>query len=242
MEQDKIQTTQKQVQPEPLTLAEIHEANHKRTSLIKKEFIEGFEFLKKYPTSVTFFGSARFGEGNEYYEKARKIAKRIVTEIGYAVVSGGGPGIMEAGNRGAREMGGNSVGLNIHLPREQTTNPYITDHIDFHYFFVRKVCLSYSAEAYLFFPGGFGTMDEFFELITMVQTHKIPKAPIVLVGSEFWNQVKEFMIRTLLSRGTIDAQDLHLFTITDDEDEILKIIKNAPVRNGVRYNKNSDSK
>lgn len=225
----------KRIQPKPLTLEEIHEATQKRLSLIHKEFTEGFEFIKNYPKSVTFFGSARLEENNPHYIKARQLAQKIVTELGFAVTSGGGPGIMEAANRGAFEMGGSSLGLNIELPHEQSINPYVTDSLDFHYFFIRKVCLSFSAETYVFFPGGFGTMDELFELITLIQTRKIPKAPIVLVGSDFWNEFDSFVKKSMLARETIDEVDTHIYTITDNEEEILNIIKNAPIRNGVPY-------
>jgi uncharacterized protein (TIGR00730 family) len=140
---------------------------------------------------------------------------------------------MEGANKGASEGGGVSAGLTIQLPHEQTINPYLTKHLDFYYFFSRKVCLSFATEAYLFFPGGFGTLDEFFEILTLVQTNKIEKVPIVLVGVEFWNGVNEMMKKELLSRGAIDPTDLNLYTITDSEDEILQIIRSAPVRNGI---------
>lgn len=231
----------KKREPKPLTLAEIHKATQKRLSAIHKEFSSGFEFIKNYPKSVTFFGSARAKEGTIYYENAKILAEKIVSELGYTVVSGGGPGIMEAASRGAFEMGGSSVGLNIELPHEQTTNPYTTDHMDFYYFFTRKVCLSFSAEAYVIFPGGFGTMDETFELITLMQTYKIISAPIILVGSDFWKEFDNFVKNSLLSREMVSDKDLTVYTIEDDHDKILEIIKNAPVRNGVRY-RNSDKR
>ena len=209
----------KRTQPKPLTLQEIHLATQKRLSLIHKEFSEGFEFIKKYQKSVTFFGGAKTTSDNPYYIKARELSKKIVAELGYTVVSGGGPGIMEAANRGAFEMGGKSIGINIELPHEQTLNPYITEHKDFYYFFTRKVCLSFSAEAFIFFPGGFGTMDELLELITLVQTKKIPKVPIILVGSDFWNEFDSFVKKTLLSRGNIEQKDSEIYTIEDDEEK-----------------------
>lgn len=221
---------------EPRTLTEIKELSEKRVEAISKEFRDGFEFIKNYPKSVTFFGSARTKEGDLYYEKARRIAHRIVTELRYSVLTGGGPGIMEAGNRGAFEAGGNSLGLNIELPNEQKTNPYLTHGIDFHYFFSRKVCLSYSAEAYLFFPGGFGTLDEFLEILTLVQTNKIPTTPIILVGEEFWKPLSNFFGNTLLKSETISREDTSLYTITDDDDLILDTIKKAPIRIGLNFN------
>jgi len=222
----------------PLTLKEINDDSQKRLSLISKEFAAGFEFVKNYPRSVTFFGSARTKESNEYYKKARRIAGRIVKELHYSVTTGGGPGIMEAANRGAFESGGNSLGLTIDLPREQLDNKYLTDREEFHYFFSRKVCLSYSAEAYLFFPGGFGTMDELLEILTLVQTKKIPAAPIILVGEKFWNDLKGFT-EILIKEKFISKSDLNIFNITDNEDQILAIIKNAPVRIGVKYDEDS---
>jgi uncharacterized protein (TIGR00730 family) len=224
----------------PLTLTEITEAADKRVSLISKEFKNGFDFVKNYPRSVTFFGSARTKEDEDYYKKARELAARIVDELHYSVMTGGGPGIMEAANRGAFEAGGNSLGLTIELPREQMTNQYLTDNEDFHYFFSRKVCLAFSAEAYIFFPGGFGTLDEFLEILTLVQTGKIPKAPMILFGSSFWNPLEKFFKEILIENKTIEEKDLALYTITDDENQILQIIKEAPVRFGVRYDQNSE--
>lgn len=223
----------------PLTLAEISEAAQKRVALISKEFSDGFEFIKNYPRSVTFFGSARIKEGEEYYEKARLLAKRIVEETHYSVVTGGGPGIMEAASRGAFEAGGNAVGLTIELPHEQISNKYLTHKLGFHYFFSRKVCLAFSAEAYIFFSGGFGTMDEFIEILTLIQTGKIPAAPMILVGKN-WETLDQFFKEELVKNGFIDEEDTSLYTITEDEDRILEIIKNAPVRIGVKYNNGAD--
>jgi uncharacterized protein (TIGR00730 family) len=224
----------------PITLLEIGEAAKKRVALIAQEFTNGFEFVKNYPRSVTFFGSARIKEDEPYYVKARNLAGRIVKELRYSVTTGGGPGIMEAANRGAFEAGGNSLGLTIDLPNEQLDNKYLTDKEDFHYFFSRKVCLSFSAEAYIFFPGGFGTLDEFLEILTLVQTSKIPKAPMILVGESYWRPLEQLFKDVLLENKFIEEGDLHLYTITDDEDEILKIIKSAPIRMGLKYDENSE--
>lgn len=224
----------------PLTLSEISEATDKRVTLITREFINGFEFIKNYPRSVTFFGSARIKPGEHYYEKAKVLASKIVQELHYSVITGGGPGIMEAANRGAYEAGGNSLGLTIDLPHEQMTNKYLTDKEDFHYFFSRKVCLSFSAEAYVFFPGGFGTLDEFLEILTLVQTNKIPKAPMILVGESFWTPLEHFFRTVLLENGKIEEKDLSLYNITDNEDKILEIIKSAPIRLGLKYDENSE--
>lgn len=223
----------------PLTLFDISLAANKRVAVISKEFSSGFEFIKNYPRSVTFFGSARMEESDSYYQKARSLAKKIVEELHYSVVTGGGPGIMEAANRGAYEAGGNSIGLNIDLPEEQLANKYLTDEISFHYFFSRKVCLSFSAEAYVFFPGGFGTLDEFLEILTLVQTHKIPEVPIILFGSDYWSPLEEFFKQVLINGKYIDPRDTAFYSITDDEDQVIQIIKKAPVRIGLEYNEKS---
>lgn len=240
MDKDKRPQPEKAMQIVPLSMKEIEEAAQKRVSLINREFRAGFEFLKKYPQSVSFFGSARFDDDNPYYRQARSLAKRIVEETGYAIVTGGGPGIMEAGNRGADDVNGTSLGITIELPHEQTTNKFVHQSKGFHYFFSRKVILTYAAEAYVFFPGGFGTLDELFEIITLVQTKKITPVPIILAGSDYWNPFKDLLEKELLARHTIDKDDLNLFVITDDEEEIIDMIKNAPVRNGDRYDHDED--
>lgn len=229
----KLNVPEKHLPQKPLSKKELHALAKERVEVISQEFSAGFAFLEKYPRSVTFFGSARFTEENQYYIQARSLAGRIVKELNYSVLSGGGPGIMEAANRGAFENNGQSLGLTIELPEGQVTNPYINNSIDFFYFFSRKVCLSFSAEAYIFFPGGFGTMDEVFEILTLVQTHKIERVPVILVGSDFWRALQETMNKEMLSRGMIDATDIDLYTITDDEDEIINMIRNSPVQNGV---------
>ncbi len=214
----------------PHTKEEITHSAKLRVSRISRELLHGFKFIKHYPKSVTFFGSARFKENSEHYQKAKSIAKKLSQEE-YAIVTGGGPGIMQAGNHGAYDAGGKSVGLNIRLPMEQVINPYVKDSVDFYYFFTRKVTLSFSAEAYLYFPGGFGTLDEFFEILTLVQTHKIPRVPIILVGSDFWNPLDKFIKKHLLEEHqAISREDIELYKITDDEEEILEIVRNAPMR------------
>ena len=208
-----------------LSREEMHVLAARRVSEISKEFTEGFEFLENYPKSITFFGGNQFKEDNHYYVSARTLASRMAKELGYSVISGGGPGIMEATNRGAFEAGGNSLGLLIRLPDEQATNKYITEEFSAYYFFVRKVCLSFSAEAFIFYPGGFGTLDEFFEILTLIQTRKITHVPLICVGSEYWNELKEFMKKELISRGTITPDDLNLFHVIDNHDEIIEIIR-----------------
>lgn len=218
-----------------LTRKEMQKMAIDRIAAITQEFTDGFKFLEDYPKSVTFFGSNQTKESDPYYQDARALSGKIVQDLGYSILSGGGPGIMEAANRGAKEAGGDSLGLIIRLPKEQKVNPYITKEIASYYFFVRKVLLSFSAEAYIFYPGGYGTLDEFFEIITLVQTKKIEGVPIICVGSSYWNSLKEFITTQMLERGAIDPQDADLFTITDNHDEIIDIIRNVPVRNGVPF-------
>jgi len=214
-------------QSQTFTTAEMAHETQERMSRITEEFQNGFEFVNRYPLSVTFFGSARFKPEDHYYEKARTLAKKIVEELQHSVVTGGGPGIMEAANRGAFEAGGPSLGLTIKLPEEQETNQYVTDHIDFYYFFSRKVCLSFSAKAFILFPGGFGTMDEFFEVLTLVQTQKIKDTPIILYSHDYWQPLDQFIKKQLLERGTVSEQDTDLYRITEDDEEILELIRKA---------------
>lgn len=214
----------------PLSFIEMAKAAKKRVSVISKEFSEGFDFLENYPRSVTIFGSTKSVPGDKNYEKAVRIAGRIVKELRYSVITGGGPGAMEAGNRGAYEAGGNSLGLTIELPKGQMTNRYLTDTVNFHYFFSRKVCMAYSAQAFIFMPGGFGTLNELMEILNLVQTAKIRKVPLILVGIDFWKPLIQFFNDILLKDNKfIDGEDITLFILTDDENEILKIIKEAPV-------------
>ncbi len=215
----------------PLTVEEIEKAIAHRLEIINTEFAKGFDLIKKYRRSVSFFGSARFDETSEYYLKAQSLAHRIVTELGYTIVTGGGPGIMEGASRGAYEARGNSIGFTIKLPNEQSINTFLTDYREFRFFFTRKVMLSFSAEAYIFFPGGFGTLDEFFEIVTLVQTRKIPPVPIIVVGKDFWEPLDTFIKQNLLERhATIDPEDRSIYRICDNEDEAFSIIKNAPLR------------
>lgn len=216
--------------PNELTSEEIHRIIKNKVHRIDREFTSGFEFIKNYEKSVTFFGSARFAENNAHYQKARSLAEKI-SRLGYTILTGGGGGIMEAANRGAFEAGGQSVGLNIRLPKGQGLNLYTTDSIQFDYFFARKVALSFAAEAYLFFPGGFGTCDELFEILTLIQTKKIRRVPIILVGYDYWCDLQTFIKKVMLERHkTIDATDIDLYIITNSDEEIIEIIKKVPIR------------
>jgi uncharacterized protein (TIGR00730 family) len=216
----------------PLSFAELDHDVEQRANKVEQEFQQGLQFIKQFEKSVTFFGSARTDENDIDYKAARHLAAHISKQLGYAIVTGGGPGIMEAANRGAHDAGGHSVGLTIRLPYEQETNPYLTHHLDFYYFFSRKVTLTFAAEAYVYFPGGFGTMDEFFEILTLVQTGKIAPVPLILVGKKYWAGLDSFIKKQLEKNEKIDDTDRQLYTITDDEDEILEIIKRAPIRSG----------
>ncbi len=195
-----------------------------------EELRQGLDFMETVPKSVTIFGSARTPESNRYYEKARRIAYRIASELQCAVITGGGPGIMEAGNRGAYEANGKSIGMTIILPHEQVNNPYMTDSIPFYFFYNRKTVMRFTSEVYMFFPGGYGTLDELFETLTLVQTGKIEKVPIIIVGEEYWKPMDEFIRKDLQEGHMIGESDPDLYMITDDEDKIIEMIKNAPLR------------
>ncbi|MCX6717177.1 MAG: TIGR00730 family Rossman fold protein [Candidatus Taylorbacteria bacterium] len=215
----------------PIMIKSLEKIIEKREMIANKKKKKGYDLIKKYPRSVSILGSARFKEDNIYYQKAMRLGSKISTELKYAVVTGGGPGIMEAANRGAKEVGGVSIGFNIKLDHEQTINPYVTEHVEFEYFFSRKTLLYFSAESYVYFPGGFGTMDEFFEIITLVQTKKIPKVPVILVGREYWTPFLDLIKQKMLvENSTINGDDMNIYQIVDDEDEIIEIIKKAPYR------------
>ena len=195
---------------------------------IMSEFVSGFTFLGNIERSVTIFGSARLAQDSPYCKSAYELGRRLAKQ-GYTVVTGGGPGVMQAGNHGAWDAGGNSVGINIELPHEQRINPYVRRSISFHYFFSRKVMLDFSAEAYIFFPGGFGTLDEFYELITMVQTGKLENTvPIILFGRTFWEPLTNWMQSVMLEGlHTISAKDLTIWTITDELDEVMEMVESG---------------
>jgi uncharacterized protein (TIGR00730 family) len=194
------------------------------------EFAQGFEAMSNVGKAVTIFGSARLHEGSEVFAKAEELAGHLARS-GYAVLTGGGPGIMEAGNKGALEAGGRSIGLNVTLPHEQAPNGFQTDTLGFKYFFVRKVMLVKYSTAFVVFPGGFGTIDELFEALTLIQTRKIKPFPVYLIGVDYWQGLVDWLRNTLLLEGTISEQDLHLFKVLDDisgiPDEIEEYYHNA---------------
>ncbi|PWH82518.1 TIGR00730 family Rossman fold protein [Algibacter marinivivus] len=193
---------------------------------IMGEFVNGYEKMSKIGPCVSIFGSARTKPDHKYYKLAENVAKKIV-EAGYGVITGGGPGIMEAGNKGAHLGGGTSVGLNIDLPFEQHDNPYIDSDksLDFDYFFVRKVMFVKYSQGFVVMPGGFGTLDELFEAITLIQTHKSERFPIILVGTDFWEGLMDWVKKTLLDEfGNISAKDLDLIHLVDTEEEVISIL------------------
>ena len=201
-----------------------------RVFRIMAEFVDGFEFLYPLRKEVTFFGSARLPEGSQWYEEARKLGRQLA-EDGFAVITGGGPGIMEAGNRGAYEGNGHSIGLDIELPTEQRRNAYVKKGIGFHYFFIRKVMLAASAQAFVFFPGGYGTLDEFFEMTTLIQTQKMARVPIVCVGKKFWNPLDEWIRTTMVEDlETVSPEDPDLYTIVETAQEAFDIVKHSKER------------
>jgi uncharacterized protein (TIGR00730 family) len=192
-----------------------------RTLRIQAEFVEGFDALAGVGPAVTVFGSARAAEGDPVYEQARELG-RLLAEAGLTVITGGGPGVMAAANRGCFEAGGFSVGCNIELPHEQWLNPWVDLGVEFRYFFVRKTMFVKYAEGFVIFPGGFGTLDELFESLTLIQTGKIKHFPVFLVGSEYWAGLLAWIRETLLAAGTVTADDLRLFTVTDDLAEVVR--------------------
>lgn len=216
----------KQSPAREIILNELRKETSERVSRIDKEFADGFDLINRYNDTITFFGSARFTPDNPFYKKDEEVAAALSRE-GYAIVSGGGGGIMEGANRGAFEADGEAIGLNITLPHEQHLNPYATETMSFRYFFVRKVILVFGAGAYVFFPGGFGTLDEFFEVITLIQTKKMPAAPVICYGSEWWTALDQFIKTYLLEHEhTIDANDESIYTITEDIEVIKAVINN----------------
>jgi uncharacterized protein (TIGR00730 family) len=194
-----------------------------RVFRIMAELVEGFEALSNIGPAVSVFGSARLEPGSPYYNKCLRVAESLAKD-GFAVISGGGPGIMEAANKGAQNANGTSVGLNIELPREQMQNQFQDVRIEFRYFFVRKLMFVKYAVAYVIFPGGFGTLDELFEALTLIQTKKIRGFPVVLVGREYWSGLIDWMRKTVLAENSISKEDLDLMHIVDEPEEVCEII------------------
>jgi len=197
------------------------------------DFIDGFEVMPNFLPSVTIFGSARIKEGNKYYETARELAFKL-SKKGFSIVTGGGPGIMEAANKGAFEAGGNSIGLNIKLPKEQKPNKYLTEILNFNYFFARKVMLVKYATAFVLFPGGFGTLDEITETLTLIQTKKLKPFPVILYGNEYWNGFVQWLNDVVVKDGYIDKEDTELFKQIDDINEIVDYIDQWYIKNSTK--------
>ncbi len=213
---------------EKIRRGKVRKVSPKTLANINNEFAKGFNFLKKYKKAVSVMGSARGGMDPKVYEEAKKLAFKL-SKAGFTIMTGGGPGIMEAANKGAFEAGGKSVGINIKLPFEQRTNQYVKESADFSFFFTRKVMLEYASQIYVFFPGGFGTMDELFEMITLIQTKKIRRVPIVLIGQEFWGPLLDWLWETVYQKNhAIEEKDMALYHLADTADEAYEYIKKLP--------------
>ena len=201
-----------------------------RVFRIMAEFVEGFDELGQLGPAVSIFGSSRTRPDNPYYKLAEQTSAALV-RAGFAIITGGGPGIMEAANKGAFEVGGHSVGLNIEIPEEQQTNEYQNLSLSFRYFFARKMMFNKYAQAFVIFPGGFGTMDEFFESMTLIQTVKMQHFPIILMGSEFWKGLLDWIKNIMLNQQqNISPEDLDIFTLTDDPAEVVRIVQESEER------------
>ena len=194
-----------------------------RSLRILSEFVEGFDALASVGPAVSVFGSARTKSNHRYYRQARQLGRRLA-EAGYAVITGGGPGIMEAANRGCQEGGGLSVGCNIELPMEQGLNRYVDLGVEFRYFFARKVMFVKYADAFVIFPGGYGTLDELFEALTLIQTRKVQDFPVILMGTDYWTGMIEWIRGSLLAEAAINPEDVDLLRLTDDPEEAVTII------------------
>ncbi len=215
------------------TLADEIRDSHKALS----DLWQGITHFANIKNCVTVYGSARFKEDHQYYKLAQATGKALA-EGGFAVMTGGGPGVMEAANRGAKEGGGLSLGCNIKLPFEQKLNPYVDQKIEFEFFFTRKVILRKNSIAYVLMPGGFGTMDEIFEVLTLIQTHKLPSRPLICMGSGYWKHMSNFLRETMLESGTISPEDLNLAFVTDEPQEVVKYIRSkisAPISEQSEY-------
>ncbi|MDP1689767.1 MAG: TIGR00730 family Rossman fold protein [bacterium] len=218
------QRTMPEPEDRPLLVCKPKKIESWRVFKIMSEFIEGFDIIRRYGLAISFFGGARTTLGDDSYKQAEELASRLAKK-GFAVVTGGSAGVMQAANKGAFEAGGASVGLNINLPETQTYNPYLTEKFGFDHFFVRKVMLTYASEAYIYFPGGFGTLDEFFEIVTLIQTKKIRKVPVILFGKDYWGPLLGFIEKTVYrEHSAIDEGDMKLYTLVDTVDEAYEYI------------------
>ncbi len=195
-----------------------------RVFRIMSEFVEGFEVLSKIGKAVSIFGSARTRPNDPHYKLGEEVAFHVA-KAGYAVITGSGPGMMEAANKGAKRAGGHSVGLNIHIPSEQKPNKYVDTLLDFRYFFVRKVMFVKYAKAFVILPGGYGTMDEFFEAVNLIQTSRIPKFPVVLFNSRYWGGLVSWLKGTMAKYGNIHREELNIFTMVDEPRQVASVIK-----------------
>ena len=195
-----------------------------RVFRIMSEFVDGFEVLSQVGKAVSIFGSSRLKPDNKYYKIGEKIAYLLAKE-GYAIITGGGPGLMEAANKGAKKAKGKSIGLNIQIPQEQKANPYVDTLLDFHYFFVRKVMFVKYAKAFVILPGGYGTLDELFESLNLIQTRRIEKFPVVLVGRDYWQDLVGWLESTVIKKGCVSRPDLKIFSVVDTPEEALGAIK-----------------
>jgi uncharacterized protein (TIGR00730 family) len=224
-EDEKLLERPKQPQPVPRVpaQAEFTHGDPWRVLRIMGEFVHGFDALAEVGAGVAVFGSARTPASDPMYQAAREVGRRLA-EAGFAVITGGGPGIMEAANRGAREGKGLSVGCNIELPREQGLNPYVDVAINFRYFFCRKTMFVKYSEGFVLFPGGYGTLDELFESLTLIQTRKIQRFPVVLFSSSYWQGLIDWLRQQVLARGNIDPEDINLFTVTDSPEEACRVL------------------
>jgi uncharacterized protein (TIGR00730 family) len=199
---------------------------------VETELTLGFEFVRKHPKMVTIFGSARDKATAPYYESIRELSRRIVSETGMTIATGGGPGVMQAGNHGAHDIDPTkSIAMGIKLPMEQKLNEYVNDSMMFRYFFTRKVMMAYTADVFIACPGGFGTFDEIFEMLTLQQTHKAHAVPVIFFGTDFWAPIYDFIINTMEEKGFIDIHDESLFLMTDSVDEVIELMNRLEIKN-----------
>jgi uncharacterized protein (TIGR00730 family) len=234
-------TEDEQLLGAPLPSFDFTQSDPWRVFRIMGEFVEGFDTLANVGPAVAIFGSARVPPDDPQYQAAEKMG-RLLVEAGFAVITGGGPGLMEAANRGAHEAGGTSIGCNIELPFEQGTNPWVDVSINFRYFFVRKTMFVKYSEAFVIFPGGFGTMDELFEALTLIQTGKIRNFPVVLLGTDYWAGMLDWIGGVMVAEGKISPEDLALLFATDSPEEAVRVILEAPRKRMLRPEPESPEK